>query len=283
MYSYQDCWNYAFSLTENDKTETIKNDIITICQTNSKDFWLNFFRKNLTNFRYSVICNKLTRLINENYPIPYLVNQVAFYNLTFGIKKGVFIPQKDTELLIEKTLEISQKHWPKTKNLKILDIGTGCGNIAISLANCRPGWNFTATDISENALKIAKKNAFLQQTKNIEFCQSNLFANLEKRKFNIIVANPPYVSEKEYYLLTESAKQQPLKALVAMENGYWFYQQIIQQVPVFLTTKFLLVLEIGYQQAKRIIKIILRCLGKVKIKTFNDYGGQPRLIVVYNF
>jgi release factor glutamine methyltransferase len=86
---------------------------------------------------YSHICRHLSRYLKESYPVPYLTNETYFYGSSFYIEKGVFIPQKDTEILVEKTLEIANNYWKK-KKLKVLDIGSGCGNIVISLAKNKP-------------------------------------------------------------------------------------------------------------------------------------------------
>src|SRR5436853_7417534 len=108
-----------------------------------------------------------------------------------------------------------------------------------------------AIDINEKALEVAKKNTMNQQIKNIEFVQSNLFNNVDKdEKFDIIISNPPYISEKEYKSLSSFTRKQPKEALVAQNNGYFFYQEIIRQVPIFLAKKFLIIMEIGYQQEK---------------------------------
>lgn len=101
-----------------------------------------------------------------------------------------------------------------------MDIGTGCGNLAIGLAKFNPHGKVTAIDISQNALKIVKKNAFLHQVKNLKIICSNLFNKLKGKKYNIIITNPPYVSQAEYKVLPFATKQQPLKALVAKNNGY---------------------------------------------------------------
>jgi release factor glutamine methyltransferase len=100
-----------------------------------------------------------------------------------------------------------------------LDIGTGCGNLALCLAKINPHWKITATDISQKALKIVKKNAIVHQVKNLKIVRSNLFNNLND-KYNIIITNPPYLSEKGYNKLPFFTKQQPKKALVAKNNGY---------------------------------------------------------------
>lgn len=279
-YSYQDCWNYAFSLRENIDIEEIKNDVISLCRTIPKHFWLNFSNKSLFHSDYSKVCYNLERYIKKSYPIPYLTNKTSFYGLTFYIEEGVFIPQKDTEILVEKTLEITDKYWKKKESLKVLDIGTGCGNIAISLAKSRKKWIFTSIDINEKALRVAMNNSVIHQIKNIEFIQSNLFDNIISKDFSIVISNPPYVSDMEYKNISLAAKEQPREALVAKNDGYFFYQEIFRKVHAFLTERFLLVVEIGYQQREKVIKLVIEYFPEAKVSIFPDYEGSSRIIAI---
>jgi len=281
-YSYQDCWNYALSLQENAKIEEVKNDIIALCQTSPENFWIKFSYKLLNFTDYTTICCKLSRYLKENYPVPYLTNQVYFYGLPFYVEKGVFIPQKDTEILVEKTLEYAEQYWKKEERLKVLDLGTGCGNVVLALAKQKPSWNFTAIDKSKKALVVARINAKIGQITNVRFLASDLFAKLtNEEKFNIVVTNPPYVSITEYQDLTSSVKEQPRTALVAKNNGYYFYQKIFRQVGSFLTKKFLLVIEIGYHQAPEIIKLVINYFPHGQFSIYPDYQGQRRVVVIW--
>ncbi|CAJ0842010.1 10712_t:CDS:10 [Entrophospora sp. SA101] len=212
-----------------------------------------------------------SKYIKEGYPVPYLTNKVSFYGLSFYIKKGVFIPQKDTEILVTRTLELAAKIWGQKEQLKVLDIGTGCGNIVISLAKNKPNWNFITVDINAKARQVAKKNAVAYQLKNIELIESNLFNNV-KGRFDLIVANPPYVSSNEYEDLSPAAKAQPREALIAPNDGYFFYQEIFRQAGNFLAKRFLLVVEIGYQQAEKVIKLIIEYLPQAQVSIYPDYG-----------
>lgn len=280
-YSYQDCWNYALSTEKNIVVEPVKNDIITLCQTNPTNFWLRFSDKFLTTDNYSLICHNINKYLHESYPVPYLTKQVSFAGLSLAVEEGIFIPQKDTEIVVEKTLEIAERYWKNYQKLKVFDLGTGCGNIAISLAKSKLNWNFTASDINKKSLKMAKRNAKINQVKNIKFIASNLFAEIDKNeRFDIIVANPPYVNDKEYEKLAQVVKKQPRTALVASNDGYFFYQEIFRQVGAFLNKKFLLALEIGQQQEKKIIKLLIDYFPKAKVSIFPDYQGYSRVLVV---
>ncbi|RHZ35446.1 peptide chain release factor N(5)-glutamine methyltransferase [endosymbiont GvMRE of Glomus versiforme] len=279
-YSYQDCWNYFFSRKEINHQEYSKYDLLSILQVSSNKFWLNFTEKSLSEKCYSKICKNINKYLDKSYPIPYLINKVFFYGFFFCVKKGVFIPQIDTEVLIEKTLEITNRCWKNRKKLRILDIGTGCGNIAISLAKNKPNWKFVASDINKKALKVAKDNAEAHRLKNIEFVVSNLFDNI-KGKFNIIISNPPYVNKDEYKDISSYVKQQPKISVVARNNGYFFYRKIFDQAHLFLTKKFLLIVEIGYQQAEKIIKLVIKYFSQAKVSVYPDREGRLRVVAIY--
>nr|CAG8552282.1 8844_t:CDS:2 [Entrophospora candida] len=136
-------------------------------------------------------------------------------------------------------------------------------------------------DSSKSALKVAKINAAAYQIKNVKFFTSDLFANVPKEeKFNIIVSNPPYISAAEYKGLAISVKKQPRKALVAKNNGYYFYQEIFRQACFFSTKKFLLVIEIGHRQVETIIKLVINYFPRGKVSVFPDYSGNIRVMML---
>jgi len=147
-YSYQDCWNYAFFLGKNLAVEEVKGVVIVLCRTTPEKFWYLFPVSLLSLSYYSKICRNLEKYFQENYPLPYLTKQTYFAGLSFYIEKGVFIPQPDTEILFHKTCQLINQKWGKATSLKILDLGNGCGNLAISLAQVYPHSQITAVDIS---------------------------------------------------------------------------------------------------------------------------------------
>jgi release factor glutamine methyltransferase len=164
----------------------------------------------------------------------------------------------------------------------VLDIGTGCGNIVISLAKHRPNWSLMGIDSSESALKIANINANICQAKNVRFFSSDLYSCIStKEKFNVIVSNPPYLSATEYKKLPDSTKEQPRKALVAKNGGYYFYRKIFRQSGFFLTKKSLLMVEVDYQQVETIVKLVIDYFPRGKVSVFPDYSGNARVIAVY--
>ncbi len=213
-------------------------------------------------------------------PLAYLIGKQAFWSLDFIVNKHTLIPRADTEILVEEVLEFVKQPPPtpslhKEGALKLLDLGTGSGCIAISLAHELTDWQVTAVDISEQALKIAKQNAQIHQINNIQFIESYWFANLDKNhKYAVIVSNPPYIEKDDKHLTQLTAE--PITALVAENNGLADIKQIISQAPNYLLKGGLLAIEHGYNQAEDVQKLFKQA-NFSEIKTIKDYGGNDRV------
>jgi release factor glutamine methyltransferase len=210
-------------------------------------------------------------------PVAYITGRKEFWSFVLEVNRDVLIPRPDTEVLVEETINIITTI--NSKDIKILDIGTGSGAIALALAKEIPGAKITATDISSAALKVAKKNARnLGLDSLIDFRQGNLFEPVDGF-FDIIVSNPPYIAEEEYRNLPRGVKDyEPREALLAGVQGTEFYEKIINQAPDHLQSGGWLLLEIGETQAEDIRKIA-ETAGKYKdISIRNDYAGRPRVI-----
>ncbi len=207
-------------------------------------------------------------------PLAYLIGKQAFWSLEFIVNKHTLIPRADTEVLVEQVLVFIEKE-KICENLKILDLGTGSGCIAISLAHELKDWQVTAVDFSEQALKIAKQNAQLNQIKNIQFIKSSWFANLDKNnKYAVIVSNPPYIEKDDSHLSELTAE--PITALVAEYKGLSDIGQIVLQAPSYLLQGGLLAIEHGYNQADDVQKLFKQA-NFTEIKTIKDYGGNDRV------
>lgn len=204
-------------------------------------------------------------------PIQYIIGKQEFFGLEFVVNKNVLIPQPDTEILVEEVLNIIEK-----RNLKILDLCTGSGAIGISIKKKNPQSKVYASDISKQALEIAKVNA-KQNNTEIEFIDSNLFENINE-KFDIIVSNPPYIESDIIKNLPEEVKNEPKLALDGGIDGLDFYRKIAEKAKTFLNENGTLALEIGYNQKEKVIEI-LKQNNYQNIYAKKDFGGNYRIIV----
>ena len=219
---------------------------------------------------------KAIEKLTKGIPLQYITGQQEFMKMKFSVNENVLIPRADTENLVEEVMRIAQKSNAK----KILDLCTGSGAIAVSLAKYIENSQITASDISKEALAIAKLNARNNQVdKQINFLCSNLFEKLPNEKYDIIVSNPPYIKREIIKTLEKEVQEEPHIALDGGEDGLDFYRKIIQQSYDFLTYGGYLCLEIGYDQKKDVIDLI-----EQEKKYENTYGkkdlyGKDRVIV----
>ena len=220
--------------------------------------------------------DKLSRLKN-NEPIQYIINKQEFFGYDFYVDENVLIPQPDTEILVEEAINISTKMKEMCKtNIKILDLCTGSGAIAVSLAKNIKEAYVIASDISKNALEIAKKNSILNNVE-IKFIHSDLYENI-KEKFNMIVSNPPYIRSKVIESLSEEVKKEPHIALDGGEDGLKFYRKIIEESKALLEENGYLLLEIGFDQRKDVIELLEKNNYK-NIYFKKDLGNNDRIVV----
>ncbi|MBT8317301.1 MAG: peptide chain release factor N(5)-glutamine methyltransferase, partial [Lutibacter sp.] len=223
---------------------------------------LDFFQQALTDLKKQI-------------PIQYITGETEFYGLHFNVNSNVLIPRPETEELIDWII----KDYKKTENIKILDIGTGSGCIAISLAKNLPNAKIYALDISSEALKTAELNAEMNQVE-IQFIEADILTlNDVSNKFDIIVSNPPYVREMEKDKMHNNVlKNEPYRALfVPDEDPLLFYRPIAKLAKNSLTTKGLLYLEIN-QFLGEAVKELLEESGFSEIELRKDIFGNHRMI-----
>lgn len=212
----------------------------------------------------------------QGFPLAYLTGKKEFWSLVFAVNSEVLIPRPETELVVEKAISLS----PQTGT--IVDIGTGCGNIAVSLAKELPKIRVVATDISKKALETALLNAKTYKLDRIEFFQGSMLAPLRKLKLedscDIIVSNPPYVSEEEWEDLSpEITEYEPKKALVAGQAGLECIEELVNQAPTYLKSGGFLIFEFGAGQQEKILNIFGH--EWIEKRSYNDFYGIPRVMV----
>ena len=219
--------------------------------------------------KYFQYINKL----KNGIPLQYITNNQEFMKLNFFVDENVLIPRADTEILVEEVISLANDD----KN-KILDVCTGSGAIAVSLAKYIKNSNVMAIDISKEALKIAEKNAFNNNV-NIKFIESDLFNNLEENDFDIIVSNPPYIRENVINELSIEVKHEPKIALDGGKDGLDFYRKLSSESYKYLKEDGYLCLEIGYDQKKEVIEILKNEKKYKNIYSTKDLFGNDRIII----
>lgn len=223
------------------------------------------------------IYRELIRRRSKAEPLQYIIGSVEFFGLDFKVNQSVLIPRPETEILVERILEYSDKNIP----LKILDIGTGSGNIAVSLAKNLQNSSVTAIDISDEALKIASENSELNNTirqivfKRYDFMTEN---NFEQGSFDMIVSNPPYISAQEFpSLRPELRVYEPKSALTDDSDGLNFYRIISAKAKALLKPGGKIFFEVGIGQAESVKNILLQNNFSA-IEIFRDYSNIERVI-----
>jgi release factor glutamine methyltransferase len=222
----------------------------------------------------------------ERVPYAYIVGHKEFMKLDFKVNENVLIPREDTEVLVERVISIAQNLCKDNrKEVRILDMCTGSGCIAISLKKNLNNSIIVAIDKSKEALEIAKENA-KNNGANVEFIESDLFEKLdielfknEEDRFDIIVSNPPYVEEEMIpKLAVDVNAYEPEMALNGGKDGLDFYRKISKEAEKYLKQKGVVAFEIGYYQANAVSKI-LEENGYENIEVAKDYSGNDRVVV----
>ncbi|MDH7554814.1 MAG: peptide chain release factor N(5)-glutamine methyltransferase [Spirochaetota bacterium] len=223
-------------------------------------------KKTLTKFK-----RLLSRRLKSE-PIAYIVGYKEFYSLPLKVNRHVLIPRPETELLVDCAI------YHARQRATILDIGTGSGAIAIAIKYNRPDCSVWATDISKDALKVAKHNAGTILGKHlIKFLHSNLFESIPTMTFDVIVSNPPYINPNIYTQLQKDIHYEPKEALLAPDNGFGIIKSLIEKANNYLSDNGTIIIEIGEDLSSRIQ--IFAPLFNFSISILKDYSGLPRIAI----
>lgn len=223
----------------------------------------------------------------EKIPLQYITKHQEFMGMDFLLKKGVLIPRPETEILVEEVIK-KLKNYKYSNNLKVADLGTGTGIIAISIAKFIEDVIIYATDISKISLKIALKNAQRHCCKDkIIFLQGDLFepfmGRIEKNSLDGIISNPPYINSYDFKLLPPEIKDnEPKIALFGGIDGLDYYRKIIKKSPQYLKKNGFIALEVGLNQSKTVKELIIRESNfNQNIEIIKDYLGIERVVIAY--
>ena len=270
--------NQAVIMLKNENIEAPKNKARMLLQATlkkSREYLMIYDNKEVENIDRDRYIKNVKRLILGE-PLQYITGIQEFMKLNFLVTKDVLIPRADTEILVEEVIKLAEG----INNPTILDLCTGSGAIAISLAKYVKNVHICAVDISPKALQIAKKNAELNGVKNnIEFIESNLFEKLKDKKFDIIVSNPPYIETETIRTLSKDVQREPKLALDGGKDGLDFYRKISDNGYKFLNRQGFLCLEIGYNQRIAVKQILESKKRYVNIRCLRDLCENDRVII----
>ncbi len=215
---------------------------------------------------------QLLKQRHQGVPIAYITESREFWSREFYVTPDVLIPRPDTELLIELSLNLIADK----PSARLIDLGTGSGNIAITLAAERPDIQIFATDLSEKALKIAKQNAQAHGINNINFIQSSWFEEVTQSEFDLVISNPPYIAESDPHLLRGDVRFEPESALIAEKQGLKDIVSISNQARRFLKSDGILLIEHGFDQQSQ-VQLLFSKLNYKGIESYHDLSGNPRV------
>lgn len=239
----------------------------------NKEYLMINEQETIKDVEFNEIKEKTEKII-KGMPIQYITNRQEFMGFNFFVNENVLIPQPDTEILVEEAIKLAKE----IKANKILDLCTGSGAIAISIAKNVNIEEMVATDISNLALEVASLNCKKNKTENIKLIHSDLFENINQ-KFNIIVSNPPYIKTETIKTLSNEVKNEPYIALNGGTDGLEFYKKIINEAYKYLEKGGYLCLEIGYDQKEQVIELINLSKKYVNIYSKKDLSENDRIVI----
>ena len=256
------------------KEESLARFLLMYMLDESPQLFSNSFSEQMSKENENKYFSLIEKHIKEDVPLSHLVGFEYFYDRKYKVTKDVLSPRMETEELIYKVIEYVKAS--SKNNFKILDLCTGSGIIAITLKKELSQFSIdvVASDISEEAIKVAKENAQSHDA-TIKFIQSDIFNNIDD-KFDIIVSNPPYIDRKDEVTMQDNVlKYDPHLALFAEEEGMYFYRKIIEQANDYLNENGVIFFEIGYDQKDKIIK--LADLNGYSAEVYKDINGRDRM------
>ncbi len=263
---------YAKKILSNNEIDsilalTIKKKVDYIYKNINKDLKLSSIKT----------FNKLINKRLNNIPFSYLKKYKEFYGLKFLVNKNTLIPRPDSELLIDEALKYIKNN--KIKDISIIDVGTGSGCLIISLTKHLKKYKALGVDINNKSLKIAKTNTRKNKL-NINFIKSNLLTKVPEQKFNIILANLPYLTPSK--IKEANITKEPQKALDGGLYGLKYYLKLIKQLKIYLAKEYIILFEINPEQKNKLNQQIKKNIPPNKLKYIKDLGNNTRLLKITN-
>lgn len=230
----------------------------------------------VTQQQFEQYCQYISKRL-ERIPVAYIIGKTEFMGFEISVNENVLIPRPETELLAEESINIINQNNLKT----VLDMCTGSGCIAVSVA-AMSSVSVTACDISAEALKTGIFNAVLNGVSDkIKFVESDLFSNISGQKFDIIISNPPYVTDEEFRGVEKELFFEPKKAFTAGKDGLFFYNILAEKSKAYLNRGGFIAVELNANIYKEIEDVFTRH-GYVRLKIVKDYSNLNRVLVLTN-
>ena len=257
-------------------------DLIIMLLSDIKSCKISDIKLNLVDITeedVAVLEEMLENISKRKIPPQYLTNKVYIYNECYYVDKSVLIPRQDTETLIEESIKKITENNYKT----MLDLCTGSGVVGISVSCNSEIEKVTLLDISSDALKIANKNIKLNNSKKCSTIESNMFDTLYKsnNKYDIIVSNPPYLTDTEMKDISEFVKKEPSIALYGGKSGLDYYSKIYDEARKFLNDGGVILVEIGCNQKKEVLNIINKYKEYIDVSVVKDINSKDRVIICH--
>lgn len=272
-------WASSFLNEHNIQFSALEAELLirNLYNWDKNQFYLNH-NQEMAAKELNILKDNLQRRVT-NEPLQYIIGTQDFYGREFNVNPSVLIPRPETELLVEALLNTANSIWAPATNLKVVDIGSGSGAIAITLALEQRTWTVYGVDISNDALNVAKANADRLGAR-INFYNGDLLQPLLERdiKVDIIVSNPPYIPKKDILTLMPEVRDfEPQLALDGGLDGLDFYREIINQSKQLLNRPGLIIFEVGINQANDISDLLIAA-GGVNVEFIKDYQGIDRIV-----
>ncbi|WP_376711471.1 peptide chain release factor N(5)-glutamine methyltransferase [Carnobacterium divergens] len=275
--TYQEVLHWASSFLEEHQLDGRASERLLLERLNwNKTDLILAFKTEISTEIKKQLEKDMDALINGE-ALQHILGYEWFYDRQFRVTKDTLIPRPETEEIIEKFLKMNEL---EKERLAVLDIGTGSGAIAITVKKERPQDCVTAVDISKKALLVAKENAKLLEAE-VLFLEGDLTEPVAKKQFDVVISNPPYISEEEKPLVDEVVlTNEPHLALFAKENGLAIYQRLAKELPPLMKPKGQIIVEIGFKQGKAVAALFQEAFPASHVTIEKDLTGHDRMIFV---